>query len=74
MKEQNKETEKQCDIDVVSKLFAVGKKVKIIGCEKGHRFMIGEIVEITERELNMWWAKNKLDDEWLINENEASAC
>ena len=58
----------------VSKSFAVGKKVKIIGCEKGHRFMTGEIVDLVEKELNMWWAKNNVGDEWLINENEANVC
>jgi hypothetical protein len=65
---------KQCTINGVSKSFAVGKKAMIIGCEKGHRFAIGEIVELTEKELNMWWAKNNLGDEWLINENEANVC
>ena len=65
---------KQCDIHVVSKSFAVGKKVKIIGCEKGHRFMTDEIVELVEKELNMWWAKNNIGDEWLINENEVNVC
>lgn len=68
--EQNPQS---CQADV-SKSFAVGKRVVIIGCEKGHMFKVGEEVTIIEKECDMWWAVNRHDEHWLINENEANVC
>ena len=58
----------------VSKSFAVGKRVVIIGCEKGHMFKVSEEVTIVEKECDMWWAVNRHNEHWLINENEANVC
>lgn len=61
-------------ISDVSKSFSVGKRVVIIGCEKGHMFKVGEEVSIVEKECDMWWAVNRHNEHWLINENEANVC
>jgi hypothetical protein len=78
MNKENQTSDKQQNgndfIADVSKSFAVGKRVVIIGCEKGHMFKVGEKVTIVEKECDMWWAVNRHDEHWLINENEANVC
>ncbi len=61
----------------VSKSFASGAKVQITHCIKGHEFEIGEIVEIVDyHKDDLWLAKSleRSNQQWYINEEEASVC
>lgn len=75
LKHDNKALKEQLAMHVVSKSFASGVKVQIVDCFKGHKFGIGEIVEIVEYfENDLWLSKGFDNQKWYITEEEANVC
>ena len=61
---------------IVSRTFAVGKKVKVEHCFHGHEFDIGEVVAIVEHEAGATtsWLCTNGKASWWLSESEANCC
>jgi hypothetical protein len=65
----------QLPIHGVSKSFAVGKEVVIVGNKHGHQFALGEKVTLLKQEEDgEWKAINDKNEHWWIEEIEANVC
>jgi hypothetical protein len=63
-----------CQTDV-SKSFASGIDVIIVGKKARHEFDVGEIVTLVEKEKSgLWKAYNTNKGNWWIDEEDANVC
>jgi len=66
----------KCDSIDQESGFAVGKKVKIKDRIHGHKFKIGEVVEIVDYDhqstATMWLCSNGEGERWWVDEDEAT--